>query len=224
MTIEVSINGKKDFFYLALEDRLIRAGASIVDFPSYKTIKIGIDTDDDSDIMIVPGLNTNTRSRVIISIYDLLIPNGKNKWGSNIIYEWLEYVKNDNQPPFNTEEAHYWVNIRDAVEAIVMLLLSDTFNDINGHLHLCGRRAWFNDSVFEELEMLWLRYTNTINYSHTVESLSRIPNPVKENRINNRLRPDLTFLNKVMLRAGGDGWHPPTPLRTGLMELLAQNL
>ncbi len=224
MTIEVSINGKKDFFYLALEDRLIRAGASIVDFPSHKTIKIGIDTDDDSDIMIVPGLNTNTRSRVIISIYDLLIPNGKNKWGSNIIYEMLEYIKNDNSPSFNAEEAYYWVNIRDAVEAIVMLLLSDIFNDINGHLHLCGRRAWFNDYVFEELEMLWLRYTNSINYSHTVESLSKIPNPVKGNRINNRVRPDLDLLNKMMLRAGGDGWHPPTPLRTGLMELLAQNL
>ena len=224
MTIEVTINGKRDFFYLALEDRLIRAGVSIVDFPSHKTIKIGIDTDDDSDLMIVPGSATNNRSRVIISIYDLLIPTGKNKWGSNIIYEFLEYIKHDNPPSFNAEEAYYWVNIRDAVEAIVMLLVSDIFKDVNGHLHLCGRRAWFNDSVFEELEMLWSRYTNSINYSHTVESLSKIPNPVKENRINKRVRPDLDLLNKMILRAGGDGWHPPTPLRTGLMELLAQNL
>ena len=72
--------------------------------------------------------------------------------------------------------------------------------------------------------MLWLRYTNSVNYSHTIESLSRIPNPVKENRKNNRIRPNLSFLNDEMLRAGGDGWHPPTPLRIGLMELLAQNL
>ena len=52
MTIEVSIKGNKDFFYIALEDRLVRAGVSIVDTPSHKTIKIGIDIDDDSDIMI----------------------------------------------------------------------------------------------------------------------------------------------------------------------------
>ena len=107
---------------------------------------------------------------------------------------------------------------------IISLLLSNVFNDIKGHLHLCGRRAWSNDSVFEELEMLWSRYTNSINYSHTIESLSKIPNPVKENRGYLRERPDLNLLNKELLRAGGDGWHPPTPLRIGLMELLAQNL
>ena len=141
-----------------------------------------------------------------------------------MIYEWLEHIKNNKKPKLDPEKAYYWVNIKDAVEAIVTLLLSDVFSDINGHLHLCGRRAWFNDLVFEELEMLWLRYTNSVNYSHTIESLSRIPNPVKENRKNNRIRPNLSFLNDEMLRAGGDGWHPPTPLRIGLMELLAQNL
>ena len=224
MTIEVSIYGEKDYFYLALKDRLTRAGVLIVDNPSENTIKIGIDADDDTDILIVSGLTSHKRSRIIISIYDLLIPEGKNKWGSNIIYEWLEHVKNNTQPNLDTEEVYYWVHIRDAVEAIISLLLSNVFNDIKGHLHLCGRRAWSNDSVFEELEMLWSRYTNSINYSHTIESLSKIPNPVKENRGYLRERPDLNLLNKELLRAGGDGWHPLTPLRTGLMELLAQNL
>ena len=224
MTIEVNIIGENDYFYEALKDRLIRAGILIVEKPKLSTIKIGLDTDKDVDILIVPGLTSNTNSRLVISIYDLLIPEGKNKWGSNIIYEWLEHVKNHTQPTLDTEEVYYWVHIRDAVEAIISLLLSNVFNDIKGHLHLCGRRAWSNDSVFEELEMLWSRYTNSINYSHTIESLSKIPNPVKENRGYLRERPDLNLLNKELLRAGGDGWHPLTPLRTGLMELLAQNL
>ena len=64
----------------------------------------------------------------------------------------------------------------------------------------------------------------SINYSHSLESLSKIPNPVKKNEKNIKERPDLNLLNKELLRAGGDGWHPLTPLRTGLMELLAQNL
>ena len=224
MTIEVNIIGENDYFYEALKDRLIRAGILIVEKPKLSTIKIGLDTDKDVDILIVPGLTSNTNSRLVISIYDLLIPEGKNKWGSDILFEWLENIKKNNNKPLNVDAIHYWVHIRDAIEAILVLLLSEESSIIKGKLNLSGRRAWSNDSVFEELEMLLLRYTNSINYSHTIESLSKIPNPVKENRGYLRERPDLNLLNKELLRAGGDGWHPLTPLRTGLMELLAQNL
>ncbi len=61
MTIEVSIYGEKDYFYLALKDRLTRAGVLIVDNPSENTIKIGIDADDDTDIVIVSGLTTHKK-------------------------------------------------------------------------------------------------------------------------------------------------------------------
>lgn len=224
MTIEVNITGENDYFYQALEDRLIRAGILIVEKPKLSTIKIGIDTDNDVDILIVPGLSRNTNSRLVISIYDLLIPEGKNKWSSDILFEWLEQFKKNNDKTFNVEAIHYWVHIRDAIEAILVLLLSEEFSNIRGKLNITGRRAWSNYSVFEELEMLLLRYTNSINYSHSLESLSKIPNPVKKNEKNIKERPDLDLLNKELLRAGGDGWHPLTPLRTGLMELLAQNL
>ena len=96
MTIEVNITGENDYFYQALEDRLIRAGILIVEKPKLSTIKIGIDTDNDVDILIVPGLSRNTNSRLVISIYDLLIPEGKNKWGSDILFEWLENIKKNN--------------------------------------------------------------------------------------------------------------------------------
>ncbi|MAV60261.1 MAG: hypothetical protein CND89_01675 [Marine Group II euryarchaeote MED-G38] len=224
MTIEVNIIGENDYFYEALKDRLIRAGILIVEKPKLSTIKIGLDTDKDVDILIVPGLTSNTNSRLVISIYDLLIPEGKNKWGSDILFEWLENIKKNNNKPLNVDAIHYWVHIRDAIEAILVLLLSEESSIIKGKLNLSGRRAWSNDSVFEELEMLLLRYTNSINYSHTLESLSNIPDPVKKNKKYIRERPDLSLLDKELLRAGGDGWHPLTPLRTGLMELLAQNL
>ena len=42
MTIEVNITGENDYFYQALEDRLIRAGILIVEKPKLSTIKIGI--------------------------------------------------------------------------------------------------------------------------------------------------------------------------------------
>jgi|TARA_B110000881_G_scaffold217890_2_gene236317 hypothetical protein len=223
MSKKVHIIGSIDYFYLALEDRLKRSRAVIVASPNEADITIGIDTKSKCDILIIPGSSNNYNSNIVISIYDLLIPEGKSKWSSNVIHTWLNWIEgNTGQIPDN--EVHYWVHMRDAVEVISMIILSDKFHTIEGNIELCGRRAWLTSEVFDELDMLLKRYNNSVNHSHTAESLSQIPNPVKENNKEIRKRPDLSSLNKEIIRAGGDGWHPLTPLRTGLMELLAQNL
>ncbi len=225
MDDRICLVGSKDFFYIALEDRLIRLGANIVSEFDDATIKIGFDTNLEVDLLIIPSDTKNINvSKLVIRTHDLLIPDGNSKWSPNDIYLLMDNLKSGLNDFDNKLDVHYWVHIRDAVEAISMIVLSDEFANIKGNLDICGRRAWSNKDVLEELDMLWTRYKNSINYTHTIESLSKIPKTVNENMNKIKQRPNLVPLNNEIIRAGGDGWHPLTPLRTGLMELLAQNL
>jgi len=219
----ICLVGTIDYLYLALEDRLKRSGIKIISNPEDAKIKIGIDTDLPVDLLIIPPGIENKNAPLVITIHDLLIPDGHSKWSPSEIYLWLNQIKENKNIIIESQDVHYWVHLRDAVEAISMVISSENFRDCKGQLNICGRRAWSNNDVFIELKMLWTRYYNSVNYAHTVESLSQIPNPVSRNRKEMRERPSLASLNLELLRAGGDGWHPLTPLRTGLMELLAQN-
>ena len=82
MTIEVSIYGEKDYFYLALKDRLTRAGISIVDTPSEKTIKIGIDINYDPTRLLINTLNTSDKSLPLKNYKDLELVGGEEIYGA----------------------------------------------------------------------------------------------------------------------------------------------
>jgi nucleoside-diphosphate-sugar epimerase len=220
---DICIQGSKDFLYLALEDRLKRSGINIISDPKNASSTIGIDTKYEVDLLIVPKGSKNNNGRLVITIHDLIIPTGHSKWSPKDIYLFVEQIKNNEINIIDKSKIHYLVHIRDAIEAISMIVLSNNFHDSRGTMNICGRRAWSNESIFNEIKMLWTRFHNSIHYTHT-ESLSKIPSIISENNRKNRERPNLDSLNKELIRAGGDGWHPLTPLRTGLMELLAQNL
>jgi len=224
MSQDICIQGSKDFLYLALEDRLKRSGINIISDPKNASSTIGIDTKDEVDLLIVPKGSKNNNGRLVITIHDLIIPTGHSKWSPKDIYLFVEQIKNNEINIIDKSKIHYLVHIRDAIEAISMIVLSNNFHDSRGTMNICGRRAWSNESIFNEIKMLWTRFHNSIHYTHTTESLSKIPSIISENNRKNRERPNLDSLNKELIRAGGDGWHPLTPLRTGLMELLAQNL
>ena len=51
---EICIRGSKDFFYLALEDRLKRSGINITSDAKNASTTIGIDTNDEVDLLIIP--------------------------------------------------------------------------------------------------------------------------------------------------------------------------
>lgn len=224
MDQDICILGSKDFLYLALEDRLKRSGINITSDTKNGSTTIGIDTNDEVDLLIIPKGSKNNNGRLVIIIHDLIIPTGYSKWSPKDIYLFVEQIKNNEINIVDKSKTHYLVHIRDAIEAICMIVLSNNFHESRGTMNICGRRAWSNESIFNEIKMLWTRFHNSINYTHTTESLSKIPSIIKENDRKNRERPNLDPLNKELMRAGGDGWHPLTPLRTGLMELLAQNL
>jgi hypothetical protein len=76
--------------------------------------------------------------------------------------------------------------------------------------------------VLDEMGLLWGRYTDALNLSHSIESLSSIPGPAAAQIKRRVTRPNLTPLHDALKSAGRDeGWHPLTAMRLGIMELFA---
>ena len=79
------------------------------------------------------------------------------------------------------------------------------------------------EDVTDEIRVLWERYYNSINHSHTIESLSEVPSPVRGLHSDVGERPDLSKLHEVLISSGGDGWHPLVSMRVSLMEMIASS-
>ena len=94
-------------------------------------------------------------------------------------------------------------------------------NSVKGKMDLCGRRAWTQEMVLDEIRHLWLRFQNTMEHSHSLESLSEIPSPAAVTYSGERRRPDLEPLHTALLSCGLDGWRPMTAIRVGIMECMA---
>ena len=69
--------------------------------------------------------------------------------------------------------------------------------------------------------MLWGRYKDSLNHSHTIESLSTVPSPVSHEIMIETKRPDLSLLHKLLIKCESEGWHPLVPMRVSLMEIFA---
>ena len=86
---------------------------------------------------------------------------------------------------------------------------------------MCGRRAWSSENVIDEIRILWERYNNAINHSHTIESLSEIPSPVRGIYSEKSETPDLGGIHQALIASGSEGWHPIVPMRVSIMEMIA---
>ena len=118
----------------------------------------------------------------------------------------------------SSDEPRHWVHVRDSTDALTILILSE--DRTSGSVDLCGRRAWSRESIITEMSLLWGRFTDAVQHTHTVSSLTGSNSPVSSEETP-VARPDLGPLHDALLRAGGDGWRPLVPMRVSLMEVLA---
>ena len=220
MPKSVHVSGSSDGLREALEERLERAGAELVAEPEKAEITIQIDTQERCDFAIVPPGSRSSGSGIVIELSDVIIPNGGRKWGNGVMADWIRKIMNGEMPD---PEAmiRFWVNVRDVVDAISTICLSEGEKLPIGNYSICGRRAWEMSDVTDEIRILWERYNHSINYSHTIESLSEVPSPVRGLHSEIEERPDLSKIHDALVMSGGEGWHPLVPMRVSLMEMIA---
>ena len=220
MPKSVHVSGPLDGLREALEERIQRAGASIVDQAEKADVTIQIDGQENCDIAIIPHGSRFSNSGIVIELSDVIIPNGGRKWGNGIMIDWIEQIMSGKQPTLESN-TRFWINVRDVVDAISTICLNEKENIPDGNYRMCGRRSWEMEDVADEIRILWERYNNAIHHSHTVESLSEVPSPVRGIHSEITEKPDLSNLHEVLIKIRGDGWHPLVPMRVSLMEMIA---
>ena len=221
MPKSVFLSGWEDGFSEALRDRLERANVNLCSNKDSSELTIGLGENASGDLVILPSGLQSDDSRIEISVHDLVVPVGGNSWGTAPISKWVHEIKNGLEPEFDPEGIHYWVHVRDVVEGICSVVIADDFAPLVSRMDICGRRAWRDSDVVNEIDQLWQRYQNALSHSHTVSSLASISSPVKEALEIDGLRPNLGPFHKAILNSGGMGWHPTVQMRTSLMELIA---
>ena len=220
MLTNVHVFGKSDGLREALEERLQRAGASIVEDPSDSELVLGIDQQEDCDIAIIPMGSSPPKSTIVLELKDVIIPNGGRNWGTEIMIDWIRQIKGGGEPKTEPRD-RFWVNVRDVTDAISCLCMNEKESNLSGNFRMCGRRAWSSEHVIDEIRILWERYNNAINHSHTIESLSEVPSPVRGIYSERSESVDLASIHRALIGIGGEGWHPMVPLRVSIMEMIA---
>ena len=239
MTKVVCLLGEQDAVYLALADRLERAGATFSQNTEDADLIIAVAANtadlwwiDEVDIAVIPGNASLSceylpHAKIYFQVHDILVPQQVNGWGSKILSDWVDWVKDGSEgnPPEDVEARH-WVHIRDATDAIAQISLALDIPDnlIFRHLDVAGRRAWTSNAVLDEMKLLWRRYNDALHLTHTVESLTNVPSPASQQFDGHISRPNLVPLHNAMLESGREeGWRPLTAMRVGLMELFAHS-
>jgi hypothetical protein len=164
-------------------------------------------------IVVIDGVNWMS-DELEIQFIDVYEPNGVGP-----INQWISAILAGNEPSIDMKIYH-WVHIRDA--EVAKRILTD--NDVKGTYQLCGRRAWTQEMVVDEIKGLWARYQNAIEHAHTAESLSEIPSPAAVRYSGERRRPNLGPLHDALVACGTDGWRPMMAMRVGLMECIAHSV
>ena len=220
MPKKIFLNGLEDTFYTHLSEKLLSLGGLIVDSESNYDISVGIGINSTGSLRIIPeNQDFEFQDGSIILIHDLIIPNGGNYWGGREIRTIIRSIINDETiTPKN--KINYWVNVRDVVSAISTIIMGK--KEDFGVLSLSGRRGWSDSDIISETEILWSRYKNSINYTHTTESLASIPSPVRNTEQISENRPNLKPFHDCIISSGGQGWHPVESMRTSIMELIAE--
>tara|TARA_B100000945_G_scaffold272144_1_gene234408 strand:+ start:1160 stop:1831 length:672 start_codon:yes stop_codon:yes gene_type:complete len=222
MPKSIHLSGVSDGLYFALRDRLIRVGANVVEEPKEADFTVSVGADQKTDLAILPYGASHHDSSMAVILSDVIVPNGKREWDNGVILDWIDMVKRGELLNQN-EDPRFWVNARDVVDALSVICLSEGTSSLTGQVRMSGRRAWISEDVYDEIRILWERYVNAVNHSHTVDSLSGTPSPVRGIDVEKPDSPDLGPLHQVLTEISGEGWHPLVPLRTSLMELIASS-
>ena len=228
MTKAVHLIGRQDAVYLALADRLERAGATFTEHKEDSDLIIAIGENahfsSEIDVAVIPSNFPTPNAKLTFRVHDILVPQHVNGWGVEVLSDWIDWVKSGSQgnPPADIDARH-WVHIRDVTDAIVQISLTDA-EIPNREIDLAGRRAWSSSAVLDEMKLLWGRYTDALHLSHTVESLTNVPSPASQQFEGQISRPNLVPLHNAMIASGREeGWRPLTAMRVGLMELFAHS-
>ena len=163
-----------------------------------------------------------------IRLHDVYCPSGvgdsddglaESVDGVGMMSTWVQWVisGSEGDAPNDDRGVRHWVHIRDVTTAVKTLIDAE----VSGTFDVCGRRAWTQEMVLDEMQGLWQRWLNTMGHSHTTASLSEVPTPAAVSYTGERRRPDLAPLHDALVAAGTDGWRPMTAMRVGLMECLA---
>ena len=134
----------------------------------------------------------------------------------DLLNSWVRKIMSNEDIELDSR-VRYWVHIRDVERAEKELHVHNE----HGEYTICGRRAWSQQMVLSEIQLLWNRYNASILGTHSAETLGDIPSPAASSVDGRVERPDLTPLHEALLRCGGDGWRPLTSIRVGIMECIA---
>ena len=134
----------------------------------------------------------------------------------DLLNSWVQKIMVDGNIE-SDPRIRYWVHIRDVERAEKELRAHNE----HGEYTICGRRAWSQQMVLSEIQLLWNRYNASILGTHSAETLGDIPSPASSSVDGRAERPDLNPLHEALLRCGGDGWRPLTSIRVGIMECIA---
>ena len=156
MSKKINLLGDKDNFFFALKDRLERAGASFTDEPEEADLTVGLGKRALDELVDVAIIAVNEDSRrgnfdeiknagLIIRIHDLLIPEGGQGWRPVDVEEWVDLIRGGSIDLTPDIKPQYWFHIRDATDAVSLLVMADTDAFAQGVVDLCGRRAWGPD-------------------------------------------------------------------------------
>ena len=181
---------------------------------------MGVNQKDKCDIAIVPQGSESPKTKIVIELEDVIIPGGGESWGNQIMIDWVRQIKEKIEPGIEPVD-RFWVNVRDVTDAITCLCMNEKEPNLSGRFRMCGRRAWSSENVIDEIRILWERYNNAINHSHTIESLSEIPSPVRGIYSEKSETPDLGGIHQALIASGSEGWHPVVPMRVSIMEMIA---
>lgn len=224
MSKKIHLGGDEDDFFQSLADRLSRAGATLVVSPDDADYVIHFGQEGDGNMVILTPDQKTSHPGLVVVIHDLLSPRGNSgHWGDEELHVWAEMVREGNINIYTVSNIfpRHWVHVRDVCDALCTIIMSDGSNSITGTLNISGRRSWSPESIVKEMSMLWGRYSDSLNYSHTVESLSSVPGPLSQEPDIQAERPDLSLLHKSLIECGSEGWHPLVPMRVSLMEIFA---
>ena len=210
--------------------------------------KIEFTTDEgfseDFDITVSPnGNDTFRQSGTHVIIYDLLLPQRNEMWASSEIHEWIEILLQGGEPKLASQPRH-WLSYRDAASGIFDLLRCEKLPD--GIIPMCGRKAWPASATIEQLKLLLQRSLSASTQSFTASDLAAdsalgtsgtdpgttgttsaatsAGSAISEGGGPSPNRPNLAPLHSALLKLQPEGWRTMTPLRVGLMEVIANHL
>ena len=113
MTKVVHLLGEQDAVYLAIADRLERAGATFSQNIEDADLRIAVGrtslTTSEIDIAVIPAKEKNPNAKLIFRVHDILVPQQVNGWGSKILSDWVDWVKDGSEgnPPEDVEARHW---------------------------------------------------------------------------------------------------------------------